>query len=463
MASRTPKPSEAEPLLAAHQDHPAAAATDARRIQGPPTADAISSPAAAPPIPKILATLFSFSVLGLITSTPGVLLPHLEQHYGLNDASASLVFLVAPIGYLVGARLSAPIHRRLGRRGVAAVAPACQVLFTGSVVLFHGAPGGFALFLAATMVGTMGSGLVDGSWCAWAGGLGGSRTNTIQGLLHGSFSIGAGLGPFLAGTMLSVWGWPWWTWYGVLLGAAVAQGVFLFLAFRSEDGARYSAGLKTTDYTHDDANSPAETASFLHHRVTWLCALYFVTYVGTEAAISGWIVTFMLRARHASPYHASLTATCFWFGMTLGRVVLGPVTDRMRVRTAAACYLAIAIALQAGLRLTGTGHVLAVAGSQEPEAEQALVVSTALIAGIGVFLGPLYPSGVVVLSRALPRECLVAAMSFVASVGQLGGAALPFALGALAQRWGIEVFQGFILGLLGATLLVWLVLASSGD
>ncbi|KAJ4416817.1 hypothetical protein N0V82_006546 [Gnomoniopsis sp. IMI 355080] len=414
-------------------------------------------------IVKLLATICSFTLLGIIISTPGVVLPHLEEHYHLNDIHASLIFLVAPVGYLLGARLNEPIHHRLGQRGIALLAPVCQIVFTGIVSIFHNPHrAGFPLFLVATVVGNVGSGLLDGSWCAWAGGLGGKRTNTVQGLLHGSFSVGAGLGPFLAGTMFSVWKWPWWTWYHFLLIAVVLQGLVLYVAFHSEDGRRYEDDLKWRMLERGDepitataatassdgcATAEEEVKGLLHYRATWICAAYFLAYVGTEAAISGWIVTFMQRVRHASPYLASLSSTGFWLGMAAGRLALGPVTDRFHVRSATTAYLLIAITLQAGLAGVGVG-----AGGV---AAAAAILSTVLITAIGFFLGPLFPSGIVVLARALPRHLHVGAVSFVASVGQLGAALLPFLLGSLSQWLGIRVFQGFILAMLVGTLLIW--------
>lgn len=431
---------------------------------------------------KITATILSFMVLGLITSTPGVILPHLEEHYHLNDLHASLIFLVAPAGYLVGARLNDPIHRRLGQRGIAVIAPTCQVVFTLLVGTFHSSSSsssssssrggaGFPVFLGATVLGNIGNGLLDGSWCAWAGGLGNSssqrrgssRTNTVQGLLHGGFSIGAGLGPLLAGTMFSVWHVPWWMWYYVLLGAVIIQGIVLWVAFRFEDGSRYRAGLEKviTGIDGDDGGGgdddarrrsqlpasvppPPHARTIFRYTATWICAAYFLVYVGTEAAISGWVVTFMRRVRHASPYLASLSSSGFWIGMAAGRLTLGVVTDKLGVRRATAAYLTLAILAQG---ILATIDVAA--------------VSVGMVTVMGLFLGPLFPSGIVVLAQLLPKELLVGAVSFVAAVGQVGGAMLPFILGSLAQTLGIYIFQAFILGMLTVTLLVWILFPAS--
>lgn len=383
----------------------------------------------------------------MLISTPGVVLPHLEAHYHLSDVRASLIFLIAPWGYLLGSYLNDPIHRRLGQRGIAAIAPVCQALFTTTAATFHDpARWGFEVFLVATVFGNFGAGLLDGSWCAWAGGLGGSRRNFVQGLLHGSFSVGAGLGPFLAGTLFSVYGAPWWSWYYVLLGAVVLQAVVMLWVFRFEDGERYREALAVSKRPAEvDRSSEAPPLAghagggALRHAVTWICAAYFLVYVGTEAAISGWVVTFMLRARHASTYVASLSSTGFWIGMAAGRLLLGLVTDKVGVRSAATVYVVIAIVAQAVVAAVDVAAVTIVA-----------------VIAVGFFLGPLFPSGVVVLARLLPKDLHVNAVSFVASVGQLGAAFGPFAMGAMVQLLGIRTFQVFILALLVVALLIWL-------
>ena len=77
-------------------------------------------------------------------------------------------------------------------------------------------------------------------------------------------------------------------------------------------------------------------------------------------------------------------------------------------------------------------------------------------------MGPLFPSGIVVLTRLLPKELHVAAVSLVASLGQVGGAALPFAIGALVHDHGIGVFRWVILIFTSVSLLIWIAFARLG-
>jgi fucose permease len=174
--------------------------------------------------------------------------------------------------------------------------------------------------------------------------------------------------------------------------------------------------------------------------VTWVCAAYLLTYAGTELAISDWIVVYMLRARHASAYLASVCSSGFWIGMALGRLGLGYVTDRIGVRRATVVYILCAMASD-----------LLFAAIDVPAA------SVVLMALLGFFCGPLFPSAIVQLNLLLPRDLHVPAVSLVASFGQVGGALLPFGLGALAQKVGIQVFQAAIFAQLAASLGIWML------
>ena len=81
-------------------------------------------------------------------------------------------------------------------------------------------------------------------------------------------------------------------------------------------------------------------------RVTWLCALFLLGYLGIEVALGGWITTFMLRERQGGAFASGMTATGFWLGITIGRLVLGFVTPRIGEKLSIAIYLPIATGLE---------------------------------------------------------------------------------------------------------------------
>ncbi|KAJ5058706.1 MFS transporter-like protein [Bipolaris maydis] len=420
--SRPGQSNEASPLLGDHSR------TSVATEQGASQAESETMNARL--IFKIAAAMYSFATLGLFNSSIGAVLPLLSQHYNLSDIQVSSIFLAGPIGYVLAAQFSDAVHYRFGQRGIAFAGPILQVIATATVA----AHPGFGLILVAFAFQGLGTGLLDGSWCAWAGSM--QKANTISGLLHGSFSVGAALGPLLL-TVLTAKHQDWWTWYSILAGACALSFIVQVAAFRHESASVYRQSKQSKM-----SDSKVHLREIFKHPATWLCAAFFLTYVGVETSISGWVVSFMLRERHASDYVAGLSSSGYWIGMAIGRLVLGFATDRMGVRRATTLYFLFAIVFEA---------LFAVFSSLE--------ASVIFMTATGFVHGPLFPSGVVVLTRLLPAELHVAVVSFVASLGQIGGAFLPFAIGAVVQGLGIGVFRFAILVETLLALLVWLAFA----
>jgi fucose permease len=159
---------------------------------------------------KIAAAMFSFSTLGLFNSSIGAVLPLISHYYTLTDLHVSLLFLVGPVGYILAAQFSDTIHYHFGQRGIAVVSPVLQIAATLLVALHPR----FEWVLVAFAVQGLGAGLLDGSWCAWAGNM--EKANTISGLLHGSYSVGGAAGPFFV-TVITTNDQSWYVWYYVLV------------------------------------------------------------------------------------------------------------------------------------------------------------------------------------------------------------------------------------------------------
>ncbi|PVH92737.1 MFS general substrate transporter [Periconia macrospinosa] len=382
--------------------------------------------------------MFSFAILGIFTASTGVMLPPLTKHYSLTDIQVSTLFLVIPLGYILSASANSLVHYKFGQRGVAVLGPLLQIV-SAVVVALH--PRQFAFLVVGWGIMSMGAGLIDGSWCTFAAGMG-DKANRVSGLLHGSFSVGAATGPFvMAGLMAK--GIDWWIWYWIMVGMSALQLIILVIAFRHSDASAYQqASPSPSSSILTPPTKPASSRAMFAHPALWISALYFLTYVGNETAISGWIVSFMTRARHATPYLSNISSSGYWGGMAVGRLVLGPVTDRIGARTGALVYLSCAILLQL---LFAFIHSSA--------------VSVVLMTLLGFSMGPLFPSGVVVLTQLLPQEMHVKAVSFVSSLGQVGGAALPFGIGAVVQSLGIGVFSWVLLVFSSVSLGIWCLLA----
>ena len=163
--------------------------------------------------------MYSFAFLGLFTSSIGVMLQPLTRHYSLTDIHVSLVFVVGPVGYIIAAQLSSSVHWKLGQRGVSVIAPTLHIL--GVLLVATHPP--FPVVLVAFSAVALGAGFLDGSLCAWAATV--HNANTVTGMLQGSYSVGAAIGPVLAGTVLPAWNRPWYDWYYVLVSPCSVDAI----------------------------------------------------------------------------------------------------------------------------------------------------------------------------------------------------------------------------------------------
>jgi len=198
-------------------------------------------------------------------------------------------------------------------------------------------------------------------------------------------------------------------------------------------------------------------------RVTWLCALFLLGYVGIEVGLGGWIVTFMIRVRQAGRFSSGMTATGFWLGLTVGRVVLGFVTGRIGEK--------LAIAVSTGNDQQPTFHANNISQIYLPISMglellfwlvPQFYVGAVSVGLLGFFLGPLFPAAMVACAKLLPKHLHVSSIGFAAAFGGSGGAIFPYAIGAIAQARGVQVLQPIILALLVAIFILWILLPRIG-
>lgn len=381
---------------------------------------------------RSFAAFWAFTVMGMNDAAYGALVPYLEDYYNLTYTVVSLIFLSPLIGYTVSALLNNSIHLKFGQRGVAFLSPGCHLL--AYIVIAVHPP--YPVLVVIFAIAGFGNGLEDAAWNAWVGNM--ANANEVLGFLHAFYGLGATLSPLIATSMITKGGLPWYVFYYLMIGAAILELVSSVWAFWAATGAVFRvANPRTTDSKGNRMREALTTMPSA--RVTWLCALFLLGYVGAEVALGGWIVTFMIRVRHGARFASGMTATGFWLGVTVGRVILGFVTPKIGEKLAISIYLPVAMGLQLLFWLVPQFYVSAVA-----------------VAFQGFFLGPLFPAAVVAATKLLPRHLHVSAIGFAAAFGGGGAAVFPFAVGAIAQAKGVQVLQPIILALLGIILALWL-------
>ncbi|XHF99780.1 hypothetical protein AWENTII_003267 [Aspergillus wentii] len=181
------------------------------------------------------------------------------------------------------------------------------------------------------MFAGFGNGLEDSAWNAWIGNM--ANANEMLGLLHGLYGVGGVLSPLVATSLITKASLPWYYFYYILIACSVVELVICTVAFWEKTGQVFR---EATAQSHDADQGGLRQALFRRPsaRITWICAVFLLGYVGIEVALGGWIVTFMIRVRHGSKFASGMVATGFWLGITIGRVVLGFVTPRIGEKNA---------------------------------------------------------------------------------------------------------------------------------
>ncbi|KAI1436475.1 putative MFS transporter [Xylaria sp. CBS 124048] len=383
-------------------------------------------------IPRVASCFYSFVVMGANDAAYGPLIPYLQAYYHLSYLIISLIFLSPFIGYTAAAFLNNYIHTRGGRRGVALVA-SCSHLLAYIVIALH--PPYPVLVIAFALAG-FGNGIADAGWNAFIGNM--DRANELLGILHGLYGVGAVLSPLIATSMIVKAGLPWFAFYYLMVGLASLEIIITGTGFWKASAREYCESVAASSGSPSAGGLKEVLFRNPEARVSWLCALFLLGYVGLEVALGGWIVDFMINVRHGGAFESGITATGFWLGLTIGRFVLGFVTPRIGEKLAIMIYLPITMGLELLFWLV-------------PQ----FIVSAVAVGLQGFCLGPLFPAAIVAMSKLLPHHLHVGAIGFAAAFGGSGAAFLPFVVGAVAQAKGVQVLQPIILALLAAIFLVW--------
>ncbi|KAF4871893.1 Bypass of stop codon protein 6 [Colletotrichum siamense] len=419
-------------------------------------------------IAKLGAIFWCFLLLGSNDSSYGVLIPQIEEYYGITYLQVSLIFLSPVLGFIMSTVSNHAVHLRYGKRGVIIMAGTCHV--TAYLVgCFH--PPFPVLIVVYILVG-LGSGAKTAAWNSFVGGF--NKSNELLGLLHGFYGLGATITPVTASALFSQ-GWHWYQVYYVLVAMAASEFILTLSLFYPQNGKAYreeigeSRGQQETievplqamplgenagrppmrrnpsSRVFKAANSfkTSNTWNCLKNRVVLVCSAFLLAYVGSEVALGGWLVTFMIDVRGGSAFASGLTASGFWAGITVGRIILGFVTGRVfkSEKHAVTVYLVCAIIMQLLYWLIPN-----------------FISSAIIVAFLGFFLGPVFPAVIVCLSRLLPQRMRVSAIGICSAIGASGASVIPFMVGAIAQAKGVAVLQPIILSVLAVCFLLWLLI-----
>jgi fucose permease len=370
--------------------------------------------------PAAVASCVAFVLIGMLQALYGPAVPGLREEFGLSPSGAGLGLSLHFTGGVAGVLAFNAIHSRISNRALLA---ASYSLMAAGGAGFALAPN-WPLALAAAFLGGLGFGGIDyGLNQLFAVGFG-DRSTAMLNVLNAHFGIGAVLGPALI-----AWVGP--DDYAYAFGACAVLATALILC---TGGIRSEA----PDTAPDEQPSPS--GGLLSRVLVGFLALYILN-VAVEAGVGGWEPTHLETVGYSATVAASATSV-YWLMMTAGRFLVVPITLRYAPeRILAVCAAGMTACL-----------LLALIPGAAPVA----------YAGVGLFIAPVFPTGLPWLNQALPGAKRAGAWVIAASM--IGGVAAPPLLGVGIEASGIHAVPWLLTVLSGASLVatVWLMRLTRG-
>lgn len=343
----------------------------------------------------------AFVGLGLPEATLGVTWPSIRAEMGRPLSSLGLLLGALTAGYLPASALSGRVVARVGAGTMLGAATAVYVAAMG---LYMWGPG-FAALAIGSFLGGIAAGAIDPGINAHFAVHHGTRA---MNLLHACFGIGATAGPFIA-TIVLGWGGSWRLPY-LLYGSVQVVLLAAFVLTRRQWAVAPVA---------DDGSTAADDPPTSPHRwmnpVVALSIVSFFVYTGLEVGAGVLAFTLLTESRGLSDHVAGLWATAFWGGLTVGRLALGLAGRRLDAEVTLRASVAGAIVALALVWIDPGG------------------AGAAGFPLLGVSLAGVFPSLVLLTPVRVGAERTADVVGVQLSVAAIGAAAVPAALGVLAE------------------------------
>ncbi|KAI0676395.1 MFS general substrate transporter [Trametes maxima] len=374
---------------------------------------------------------WSLFMAGWNDGTTGPLLPRIQSVYHVGFAVVSLIFVFNCVGFVTGAGVNVWLTDRFGFGIVMVIGSFAQVI---GYALEAPAPP-FPVLVLGYAINGFGLSLQDAGANGFVASLK-ENASTKMGILHAIYGVGALSSPLVATQFAQLNRWSFH--YLVSLGVALSNTLLLIAVFRFKDQDTCLAEIGQAP-THDGEgnNDSSKYKQMFTLRSLHLMAFFILIYVGVEVTLGGWIVTYVIQLRGGGPSSGYISSG-FFGGLTLGRVGLLWVNQKIGERRAIFLYGLIAVGLELVIWLVPS-----------------LIGGGIAVSFVGVLLGPIYPIVMNHASRVLPPWLLTGSIGWIAGFGQAGSALLPFITGALASRVGIKSLQPLLVSMMGFMLFLW--------
>ena len=348
-----------------------------------------------------------FFSAGFLMAALGPVLPELSVRTGASLAALGRLTVAIFAGSIAAQFLAGWASDRFGRRPVLTAGLLLLAAMGGVIALATS----LRLVLAASVIYGIGYGAFSLSGNVMTSELVPERRASAVNLVNMFFGLGAVVGPLVVSVLLERTGGSLpalWMGAALLVIAAVVAAVTLPRRLAVTAPARPSGAAA--------AQPPWRDPMLL------ACGIFLALYVGSEMAAGTWSAVYLQQSAGMNAARSAAATSLFWAALTLGRI--GAVVAGMRISDERLLTVAVWVTC-AGGALLWAGHGSAAA-------------SVAAFAVLGFGYGPIYPTGVAVLTSRFPYAAGTAT-SLMGVLAATGGALLPWSQGlVLAHRPSVE-------------------------
>ncbi|MFH9547676.1 MFS transporter [Streptomyces sp. NPDC017435] len=337
-------------------------------------------------------------LFGALQAFYGPAIPALREEFGLSPSAAGLALSAHFVGGVGGVLVFDRLYGRTGNRRMLGASYLLMALGAAGFALAPNWP----LALAAALLAGCGFGGLDyGLNQLFAVGFG-HRSTAMLNILNAHFGIGAVLGPALIGAV----------------GAEHYPVVFLVFALANLPLLFCLRGVRDRPPQPPQGRAAGEVSGAAARALRSVLAVFVVLYVlhvGIEAGVGGWEPTHLESVGHSAGIAATATSV-YWLMMTVGRFLVAP--------------LALRFSPQAIITVSCAGMTVCLLLAAVPD------LAPFAYAGVGLFIAPVFPTGLPWLHRAAPHARRAGALVIAASL--TGGVVAGPSLGKVIEWSGVR-------------------------
>lgn len=375
----------------------------------------------------LLLAYAAFMSMGLPDGILGAAWPQMRAQLGVGLNDNWLMLTLGTCGSALSSFLSGVALRKLG---VGKVLVATTFL-TALVICGYSFSATFALITALALLLGLGNGAIDAGLNHFVAS---NLSSRHMSWLHAFWGVGVSIGTLIISGVIAADG-TWRTAYLIVGVLQLALALAFSLNLRSLPGAAASPSDETK------VEHPAFGASF-RLPATWASMAAFFVYCGLECGAGLWIASVLHDGRGWSFQAAGLMVTLYWGSLTVGRFLIGTISQRMQA------IRIVRVAVGGAVLGTTLVALSSLLGGQGAAA--GLLMALGLLF-TGLSLSPIYPMLMHDTPRCVGPGHAINLIGFQGAAGQLGFTLLPILIGSLLRAYSTEW-----LGPLLATLAVML-------